>query len=327
MAKYNFYALSTSLLVEEAEKYWFEIEVIDEYRMLYYISWFWQKYLVKEIDMWLNSSLWHKIANNKWNTYKVLEANFPVPKSFYFKAWDKIDYNFFTSMFPLVVKPADCNYWDWVTSNINDEKDFKNAILKAFSFSKNIIIQEHVFWDDFRILVIDNEVFAVAKRLPASIEWDWINNIENLIKIKNEETIKKFNNKKLEKRKIVIDEELLFCLKLKWYDLKTILKKNEIVALRRNANISTWWIAIDQTDIIHKDNIKLALDIAKAVNLKVVWIDVIWTDIGKPIVEQWWKIIEVNAGPWFSLHMFPHEWKSRNPIKKLLELRFSRKLS
>jgi len=69
--------------------------------------------------------------------------------------------------YPLVTKPVDWSYWKWVRLNISTKNELKDAISHSKNFSSNgIMIQEQIDWNDYRILVVWNEVVAWTMRVP-----------------------------------------------------------------------------------------------------------------------------------------------------------------
>src|SRR5205085_8186001 len=77
------------------------------------------------------------------------------------------------------------------------------------------------------------------------------------------------------------------------------------VLIRRNANLSTGGTAIDVTDRVHPDVAARSIEAARVVGLDIAGVDVVVTDIGRPLEEQGGVIVEVNAGPGLRMHLEP----------------------
>ncbi len=84
------------------------------------------------------------------------------------------------------------------------------------------------------------------------------------------------------------------------------------VALSRAANLSTGGTSIDRTDEVHPEVAAMAELAARVVGLDVAGIDIITTDIGRPLRETGGAIIEVNSGPGFRMHTHPTEGSPRD---------------
>jgi len=181
--------ISSKIITNEAKKNWFKVEIISEEHDIFYLEKEWKKVLFKNIDCWLNNSLSVKFARQKKLTYIMLENhNIKVPKSLYINKKTKEIEKLIKEnklVFPLVVKPSIWEHWNWVSVNIKNKEQLKNAIIKAFKYNNEIIIQEFFKWSDYRVFCVNNKVLAVMKRIPAYILWDWKKTIKELIKIEN----------------------------------------------------------------------------------------------------------------------------------------------
>src|SRR6185436_3460460 len=122
--------------------------------------------------------------------------------------------------------------------------------------------------------------------------------------------------------RIEIDHQAERLLKQANYTLETVLKDGEVFALRSTGNLSTGGTAIDRTDVIHPDNVDVAVRAAKVVGLDVAGIDIVCPDISKSLREQRGVIVEVNAAPGFRMHVAPTEGKSRNVAAPVIDLLF-----
>ena len=108
-----------------------------------------------------------------------------------------------------------------------------------------------------------------------------------------------------------IDIELIECLRDMNYNEKSIIKKDEKILLRRNANLSTGGNAIDCTDIICDENKDICIRAAKTLGLDICGIDICAEDISKPIYNDG-IIMEVNAAPGLRMHLYPSKGKKRD---------------
>lgn len=211
--------------------------------------------------------------------------------------------------YPVVLKPNDQDQGKGVSSNIKTEKDLieiYNITKKEFS---NLIVEKHVFGDDYRFTVVDNKVLKVFKRIAAGIIGDGINNISQLIENAAKDFLSKKFNKNVNKI-IKLDEESMSLMKEKNYNVDTILKENEYLPLRRKNNVSAGGeqILIDLSTI-HPDNINLALKAANVFNLDMAGIDIISPDISVSWLETNTIICEVNAIPEIGYNLTPNIYK------------------
>lgn len=315
------WSISSQLILEEAGRLWFKVEKIVENKNLFTVTWNNRTYIFKNIECWLNTALWNRLSQDKELTYTILPNNI-VPNSVYLSKDNNYDISNIWINYPLVVKPTDTDHGDWVSVSITNMQELQNAIDFAFSFSDKIIIQNFVNGYDYRVLVVWDKVCAVAKRIPPFVIWDWVSSIKELIEKENTNPLRSKKNHIGPMSIIKIDNELEKTLSSHDKTLNSVLSIWEKFVLRKNANLSTWWLSIDVTDIIHEENKKIAISVAKKLWLSVAWVDIVCEDISKPITKYWWFIIEINATPWLRMHYYPSEWKPRNVALDILKLRF-----
>ena len=85
--------------------------------------------------------------------------------------------------FPVVVKPLDANHGRGVSINLNEDQQVATAFAKALESgtSRNVLVESFVEGFDHRMLVVDGELVAVAKRVPGHVLGDGRQTIEQLI--------------------------------------------------------------------------------------------------------------------------------------------------
>jgi cyanophycin synthetase len=173
---------------------------------------------------------------------------------------------------------------------------------------------------DFRFLVINYKLEAVARRTPAMVIGDNKSSIEELIlKINNDPERGEDHEKIL--TKIKVDESTLSILNERSLTLQSVLPSGEILFLKDTANLSSGGTARDATDVVHPYNAFLAERIARLMNLDICGIDIIAEDITKPINQNNGAVLEVNAAPGFRMHLSPTKGIPRNigePVIKML---------
>lgn len=321
----KWWSISSQLIIQEAEKLWMNIDIlVPEKNLFYLIDKSWKKVLFKNIDCWLNSAIWFKVVEDKELTYEILQRNdLSCPKSIYVNKFQEIDFDKISIPYPLVVKPVDGGHWDWVSVNIKDKESLITAVNFAFTFSDRVIIQNLIIWEDHRILVVGWKVVAGTKRIPPYVIWDGKLTIKELIEKENENPLRwKWWDHDSPMSKIKMDDIFLAFIKKQSYWVDDVLEKRKQINVRENANLSTWWLAIDITDNIHPDTIEVCIKAAELLWLQVAWVDVLSSDISKPLNQNNWAIIEVNSTPWLRMHYFPAKWIPRNPAMYIVKLAF-----
>ena len=266
-----------------------------------------------------------ELACDKEATKTILESSgVPVPQGTVIEYLDELERAIEDiGGYPIVIKPLDGNHGRGITININDWSEAETAydLASKASKSRSIIVEKYYQGNDHRVLVINGKVVAVAERVPARVIGDGVSTIEKLIEITNQDP-KRGNGHDNVLTKITVDRTSKTVLAKQGYELDSILSPGEIAYLRDTANLSTGGIAIDRTDEIHPENRWLAQRVAKIIGLDIAGIDIVTSDISKPIRETKGTIVEVNAAPGFRMHAAPSEGLPRNVGASVLEMLF-----
>lgn len=252
------------------------------------------------------------LVSDKEATKRMLEESYiPVPNGKL--VWQESDLQEAIDDigFPSVIKPVDGNHGRGVTTNIKTHEEAANAFKTAQAISEDVIIEKFIEGEDYRFLVINYKVEAVAKRTPAMIIGDGKSTIEELINMVNSEPDRGDEHEKI-LTKIKIDGALHTVLKKRKVSLQHVLRFGEAFYLKETANLSTGGTATDVTDITHPANIFLAERIARLLNLDICGIDILTHDVTVPITNENGAVIEVNSGPGFRMHLSPTSGKARN---------------
>jgi len=322
------WGISSELIKQEAEKQNYKVKIISKENNLYSINNWKKTNYFKSVDCWLNTAFWLKIANNKQLTYMLAEQeNIKVPKSIYIDKNDleNLDLNSLNIDFPVITKPVDWAHWDWVAINLKNIEDLEKWLKYSFEDKSvnKVIIQDQIFWEDHRLIVINWKLEAATKRIAPFVIGNWNNTIQELIDIENNNPLRWWgSDHDAPMSKIKIDSEAISYIKEQWYKLDSILEKDKKIKVRKNENLSTGWLAIDVTDKVHPEIKTEAEKMAKLAWLWFCWVDFFCEDISLWLQEWKWAIIEINATPGIRMHHFPSIWKPRNIAKKILEAVF-----
>ncbi len=262
------------------------------------------------------------IAANKHATKKLLgDMGVPVPKGFRIRDEAELEGTIDSVGYPVVIKPLDGNHGKGATVGINTLEDARIAFGKAKDYSRWVIVEKQLIGEDFRALVVNNRLIAVAERIPAHVVGDGKKTIEKLIEKTNADPRRGYGHENVLTR-IEIDGQTMRLIRARGYELDTVLAKDEILHLKTTANISTGGTAIDRTDEVHPQNIFLFERIAKIIGLDVAGVDIIAPNVSEPLAENGGGIIEVNAAPGFRMHLSPSEGIGRNVAEHVIDMLF-----
>ncbi|MCB0706998.1 MAG: cyanophycin synthetase [Saprospiraceae bacterium] len=268
------------------------------------------------------SSIGVEIACDKEDTKHLLqEAEIPVPKGEIIRTErgleDAIEY----IKYPVVIKPINGNHGRGITINIKSWEEALGGFKAAKAVSNSVIVEKYITGDDYRLLVIDYKLVAAAKRTPAHIIGNGKSNIQELIDEVNSDPRRGYGHEKV-LTMITVNDMTKNLIAAKDYTLETVLPKGEILNLKDTANLSTGGTATDVTDIVHPDNIFMAERISRVIGLNICGIDLMTTDISKPVSETGGAVLEVNAGPGFRMHLAPTDGLPRNVAAHVVDMMY-----
>ena len=263
-----------------------------------------------------------EIAGNKQATKDLLGAmGVPVPKGYRIRDIDELEDTLAAVGFPAVIKPLDGNHGKGATVGIKSIEDGKEAWERAKEYSRSIIVEQQLEGSDFRALVVNNRLIAVAERVPAHILGDGKHTIQELVDETNADPRRGYGHEKV-LTEITVDNQTMRCIRKEGYELASILPKGEKLFLKTTANISTGGTAIDLTDEVHPENVFLFERIARIIGLDVAGVDVIAPNVSEPLRQNGGGIIEVNAAPGFRMHLAPSEGIGRNVAEHVIDMLF-----
>ncbi|MBX9136944.1 MULTISPECIES: bifunctional glutamate--cysteine ligase GshA/glutathione synthetase GshB [unclassified Clostridium] len=261
------------------------------------------------------------IMENKTVTKKVLaEKGVKVPRGEEFNTIEeaKIKAHKYINK-PIVIKPKSTNFG--IGINIFPEganlEDIIHAFEIAFKNDTTVLIEEFIKGKEYRFLVINDEVVGILHRVPANIIGDGGKSIKELVEVKNQDPLRgKGYVTPLEKIRLEENAELF--LKQQGKNFDYIPKKDEIVYLRENSNISTGGDSVDYTDDIPQKFKDIAVNASKAAGAMICGVDMMLEDYRDENTN--YAIIELNFNPAIHIHSYPYKGKERKIATHVLKL-------
>jgi len=223
--------------------------------------------------------------------------------------------------YPVVLKPLSGNHGRGVSINLKNEEEVRVGFEKAREHGRSIIVETYIEGFDHRLLVVNGELVAAAKREPGHVVGDGKHTIAQLVDIVNEDPRRGVGHEKVLTR-LEVDHQAERLLQKIGYGEGTVPKKDEVVYLRSTANLSTGGTALDVTDIIHPDNRDMAIRAVKAIGLDIGGVDFLTSDITLSYRDAGGAICEVNAGPGFRMHVAPSEGTPRDVAGPVIDMLF-----
>lgn len=263
-----------------------------------------------------------ELAADKDETKRRLRSvNIPVPDGEVIQTENDLQAVLRRLDFPLVVKPLDGNHGRGVTTNIQTIEGLFRAFQMAKTQRDRVLVEQFAEGHDYRLLVVDYKLCAAAQRVPACVVGDGISTIRQLVDQVNNDSRRGDGHVNL-LTKILLDEATVNLLAELHLTVDSILADGEELCLKKTANLSTGGTSIDVTDTVHPEIKAMAERTARTIGLDICGIDLIATDITRPLNASGAVVIEVNAGPGLRMHTHPTEGKPRDVGKAIADMLF-----
>lgn len=320
--------MSTQLLLFDALKLGLETELLDSHDQFLKLTHGDKTEYVRNGNMTSKDTyISHWIMANKTVTKKILKNyGYRVPHGEEFASIeDAVNAYALFDRKAIVVKPKSTNYGLGISifKHPASYEAYSEAVRLAFEEDGQILVEDYIEGTEYRFVVIDDKVEAVLLRQPANVTGDGRQTIEQLIQKKNTHPYRGIKHRApLEIIKMGELERLM--LKEQGYTFDSVPAEGERVLLRENSNISTGGDSIDMTDDMDESYKKLAVEMAKALEVKVTGLDLIIPDIARPSTKDkpGYVVIEANFNPAMHMHAFVQEGKGRNLTRKVIDMLF-----
>lgn len=314
--------LSTQILMKESIKRGIKTELIDRNDNFISLEQGDKVEYVKQATKTSKDNYATVLAmENKVVTKKILQkSNIRVPNGSEFDniedAISKID-NFTNK--PIVIKPKSTNFGTGISIFPQGAKkeDVMSAFEIAFKHDNTVLVEEFISGKEYRFLVIGDKVVGILHRVPANAIGDGKLSIRKLIAIKNQSPLRG-KGYKTPLEKIDLDENAKLFLKHRGLDFDYIPKKDEIVYLRENSNISTGGDSVDYTDDIPQRFKNIAVKSSQSMGANICGVDMMIDDYKDE--DSSYAIIELNFNPAIHIHSYPYIGKEREIAKEILKL-------
>ena len=230
----------------------------------------------------------------------LIKNGIPVPKFAKINVGDNVK-NIINIMnnteiyFPIVLKPINGTFGIDVITNIDNEIELNESINTLKKKYKELMLEEQISGDCYRIFVFNNKVIDVIKREKPYVIGNGIHTINELIEERNKEQEKLmlFQTKNVSN---------LFIMK-QGYKLDTILDDNVKVYISNVINMHNGArISRISLDIIPQKNIDMFLNTNKYLDILCSGLDYLSEDITIEYDKNNGKILEVNGTPDTEIH-------------------------
>src|SRR5262249_46404555 len=155
-----------------------------------------------------------------------------------------------------------------------------------------VLIERHAAGSTYRLLLIDGRLIAALRRDPAQVVGDGRSTIAQLIDEANADP-RRGDEPSQPLRKIVFDDDAVDTLADQGYSPTSVPPAGERVLAHRKPHRMTGAADVDVTDLVHPDVVACAARAAQIMGIEVAGLDLVVSDISRPLEEQGGVVLEV----------------------------------
>ncbi len=223
--------------------------------------------------------------------------------------------------YPVVIKPNKGSLGRGVSIGVRDAKEVVAACKIAHKQGRGILVEELISGKDHRLLVINGKAVAASMRVPAHVVGDGRSTIRELAAAANDDPRRR-SGQQGAWTALAVDDTAIRVLERQGVTPDSVPQAGTHIDLRAVANTSSGGTAVDITDEIHPENLRVAERAAIALGMDIAGVDILSTDLSRPLSESGGVICEINTKPGLRKHIWPAVGKPRDVIGPLLDMLF-----
>lgn len=262
----------------------------------------------------------HIVQDKDLTRTLLKKAGVPVPEGRVVAnpedAWDAAE----DIGFPVVVKPQDANHGRGVFINLTTREQIESAFQTAANEGEGVMVERFIPGNDHRLLVVGGQLIAASRGDHAVVVGNGTDTIATLVENQLNTNPLRGASDFCPWSKIDTEEwdpAILSELDKQDYQPDSIPKDGVRVLISRFANWST-----EVTGLVHPRNREHVTIAAQVAGLDICGIDVVCTDISKPLEEQGGAVVELNASPGLVMHLRPATGEVRPVGEAIIDMMF-----
>jgi cyanophycin synthetase len=204
-----------------------------------------------------------------------------------------------------VVKPAYAGGGRGVTTGVTGRFDLLRAAANAAVYGTDLMVEQHVPGDVYRLLYFDGMLMDAVLRRPSSVIADGRSTVRELIRLENETRLNAGPN--LANALIGIDMDARSTLANQSLKLSSVPTKGVAVTLKTVINDNSQRDNFAAKHLLCKSIIEDGASAAAAVGVRLAGVDVITPDPRVPLAESGGVILEVNTTPSYHHHYYKRD--------------------
>jgi D-alanine-D-alanine ligase-like ATP-grasp enzyme len=200
-----------------------------------------------------------------------------------------------------VVKPAQgTGAGDGVTTGIRSRWKLTLAACAAAVFGPRLLIEEQIPGETYRLLYLDGRLLdAVVRRAP-TVAGDGRSTIAQLVTAENR--LRATRGAAVGQTLLTIDLDMRQTLAAQGLSLASVLAEGSVVRIKTVANENGGLDNWPAVDALSPEVIAQGAEAARAIGARLVGVDVLTPDPGRPLADSGGVILEVNTTPGYYYH-------------------------
>ncbi|MBX9916968.1 MAG: cyanophycin synthetase [Nitrosomonas sp.] len=213
---------------------------------------------------------------------------------------------------PVVIKPCDGNHGRGVFIELSHREEIESAYRMALREGTEVLVERYIAGTEHRLLIVGGRLIAATRGDSVSVVGDGVSTIAELIESQINSDPRRGSTEDHPLNLIRLDSAAQMEIAHQGYHRDSVVPTGIKVLIQRNGNH-----AFDVTDQVHPATASIASLAARVIGLDIAGIDLVTSDISRPLHEQGGAIVEVNAGPSLLMHIRPAVGKPR-PVGKAI---------
>jgi cyanophycin synthetase len=256
------------------------------------------------------------VLSDKVLTHKIVSGEgVPVPRhlAFPFKRLDKaIDFLRSTAS-DCVVKPAaGTGGGRGVTTGVRTPRHLAGAAASAAVYTDDLLIEEQVEGDNYRLLYLDGELVDAFVRRPPTVVGDGTSTVARLVKRANDQRLR--GGAGVSQVQLTVDPDMRRTLARQHLTLRSVPPAGATVVLTTVVNENAGADNTTATGTLCESIVEDCARAVRALGVRLAGVDVITRNPKLPLKETGGVVLEVNAPPNFYYHY--HKRDGVYPVAK-----------
>jgi cyanophycin synthetase len=187
-----------------------------------------------------------------------------------------------------------------VTTGITSRRALFNAARMAAQFDSNLMVEEQVEGDSFRLLYLDGKFIDAVRRDPPVITGDGKHSIRQLVAMENQRRLKERPFAALSPLKV--DRDCRNWLERQDMTPRSVLRDGQSIQVKRAVNENRAEQNHNVTDQVHPETVEIGRRLMSDLGVEFAGLDVLCKDISAPLTKANGWMNEINTTPGIHHH-------------------------